>query len=422
MRRVTSPRPQYDVIIAGGGVAGAALALALACAYDVRVLVVERRSGPGNINRGDSLLPAVTEKLAAWGALDRFLAAGARPVTKMQVFDAAEGLLLEAPLLPPGARHPYLVLPHPDIERVLVEAAVATSRVEVRYRCRVARLLEEGGRVIGAALSSEDGAAEESVQASLVVGADGASSTVRKELGVPLLRVPYDHSFFVIDMERPPSYEDAMRIELHPRGGVLVVPGVSARIAVDPAGAPMAAPHADRVAIAVLVRGEDEDLFQRGELSDKVAEIGRRSPLLAGRRALPKGAHLYKLSRGHAPRYVARGAALLGDAVHVTNPTAGQGMTMAIEDAAALAAHTGAALARGDHGAALDPHLDRYERERRPKTEALIRWSHWMSRFYAMGGPIGERLKRQLFSFAGSPPGRLLHQSIWSRVAMRAAQ
>src|SRR6185503_5963673 len=107
------------------GVGGAALALALASAHDVRVLVVERRSGPGNINRGDSLLPAVTENLAAWGALPRFLAAGARPLEKMQVFDASGGLLLEAPLFPPGAPHPYLVLPHPEIERVLVEAAVA---------------------------------------------------------------------------------------------------------------------------------------------------------------------------------------------------------------------------------------------------------------------------------------------------------
>src|SRR5262245_22421061 len=99
--------PRCDVLIAGAGVGGAALALALASSHDVRVLCVERRSGPGNINRGDSLLPAVTESLAAWGALDRFRAAGARPLNKMQVFDASEGLLLEAPLVPPGARHPY---------------------------------------------------------------------------------------------------------------------------------------------------------------------------------------------------------------------------------------------------------------------------------------------------------------------------
>lgn len=410
-------KPSYDVIIAGAGVGGGALALALASAYDVKILVIERRSGPGNINRGDSLLPAVTAHLKAWGALDRFIAAGARPVNKMQVFDAQQGLLLSAPLLPPGARDPYLVLPHPEIERVLAEAAVATGRVELHYRRRVTSLaFDESGRVIGANLASEDGGAEELATASLVVGADGSSSSVRRELGVPLLRVPYDHSFFVIDMERPPEYEDAMRIELHPRGGILVVPGTNGRDGPTSGPAPL-----DRVALAVLVRAEDEDLFQRGDLDAKVAEIGRRSPLLGGRRVFPKGAHLYKLSRGHAPRYVARGAALMGDAVHVTNPTAGQGMTMAIEDAAALARHVGPALSRGERGPALDASLSRYEIERRPRAEALLRWSHWMSRFYAMGGPLGDTLKRQLFTFAGSKPGRMLHRAIWSRVAARSA-
>ena len=73
----------------GAGVGGAAQALALARG-GLRVLLVERRSGPGNINRGDSLLPAVTRLLAAWGVLDRVRAAGAAPVAKMQ-------------RLPPGA-------------------------------------------------------------------------------------------------------------------------------------------------------------------------------------------------------------------------------------------------------------------------------------------------------------------------------
>ena len=50
----------------GAGVGGAAQALALARA-GLRVLLVERRSGPGNINRGDSLLPAVTRLLAGVG-------------------------------------------------------------------------------------------------------------------------------------------------------------------------------------------------------------------------------------------------------------------------------------------------------------------------------------------------------------------
>lgn len=390
-----------DVIIAGAGVGGAALALALGRDHRLRVLLIDRRKGPGNINRGDSLLPAVTRHLSAWGALPAIRAAGARPVARMQVFSRGR-LLFDAPLATGAA--PYLVLPHPEIERVLVEAAQATGRVEVRYRCRLSRLIEDGGRVRGAVLACGEGgdSREEPVPAALVVGADGASSTVRAALGVPLPTTDYDHGFYIVDVDRPPGYVDAMRIELHPEGGVLVVPQGE-----------------DRVGLGVLVHDVDEALFRAGSMEDKMAAIGRRSPLLLGRRAFPQGAHLYQLCRGHAPRYIGRGAALLGDAVHVTNPTAGQGMTMAIEDAAALARHLGAALAAGRRGPSLDPLLLGYQRERWPRNEALIRGSHWMSRFYALGGQVGDSLRRGVFRIGGTAIGQRIHQAIWSHMATR---
>jgi 2-polyprenyl-6-methoxyphenol hydroxylase-like FAD-dependent oxidoreductase len=392
---------EFDVIIAGAGVGGAACALALAKEYPLRVLLVERHAGPGKINRGDSLLPTVTAYLQRWEALERFHAAGARPLTKMQVFHHRAGLVMETNLAGLGIRSPYLVLPHPEIERTFTEAAVATGRVEVRYSCRVNRLIEEGGRVLGAVL--ERGGMEYPVRAVLVVGADGSSSTVRTELGVPLRRVPYDHGYFGIEVERPAAYEDAMRIELHPAGGVLVVPN----------------PSGERVGLGVLVRQPEEELFRSGALEDKLTAIRRRSPLFAGCRAFPRGAHLYRLSRAHAPRYLARGAALLGDAVHITNPTAGQGMTMAIEDAAALARWAGRALAEGRRGPALDPALRAYQRERRPLNAAMIRWSHWMSRFYALDGCGSDWLRRHFFALGNSRLGQWLQRMIWSRVGSR---
>ncbi len=393
---------EVDVLIAGAGVGGAAFALALAHAHPLRLLVVDRRGGPGNVNRGDSLLPAVTRQLHAWGALDAIRAAGARAVGKMQVFHGGERLY-EAPLQSGGKDAPYLVLPHPDIERVLVARARATGRVEVRYRSRLIRLLEEQGRGCGAIIVGDDGE-EREVRARLVVGADGSSSTVRGALDVPLPTVAYDHGFYILDVDRPPGYEDAMRVELHPRGSVLVVPQGE-----------------DRVGLGVLVRTAEMDLFRSGSLEDKLAALARRSPLLVGRRAFPAGAHLYRLQRGHAPRYVARGAALLGDAVHVTNPTVGQGMTMAIEDAGALARHLGQPLTAGLRGPVLDPLLHAYERERRPRNERLIRWSHWLSRLYALGEPIGDPLRHGLFRVGGHPVGRQIHQFLWSRMATREA-
>src|SRR5207302_2776352 len=166
--------------------------------------------------------------------------------------------------------HPYLILPHPEIERVLAEAARATSQVEIRYNCRAARLLAESNRACGLLLTNSAGDAE-ALSAPLVVGADGAASTVRAEMGIPLHRVPYNHSFFVLDVDRPEHYQDAMRIELHPSGGILVVPGL------------------ERVALAVLVHKEEEAVFHSGSLEEKLAAIRRRSPLLTACRAFSKG-------------------------------------------------------------------------------------------------------------------------------------
>src|SRR5260370_30636291 len=101
---VSTSREHFDVVIVGAGVGGAACALAVAYEYALRVLVVERHPGPGKINRGDSLLPTITAQLDAWGALERCRAAGARTLSKMQVFHHRAGMVLEAPLAGLGIR------------------------------------------------------------------------------------------------------------------------------------------------------------------------------------------------------------------------------------------------------------------------------------------------------------------------------
>jgi 2-polyprenyl-6-methoxyphenol hydroxylase-like FAD-dependent oxidoreductase len=398
---VTRLVADHDAIVVGAGVGGAALALALSQVHGARVLLVERRSGPGNINRGDSVLPAITRHLAAWGVLERFYEAGATPVRKMQVFHPERGLLMEAPLADP-AGNPYVVLPHPEIERVLTEAGRRTGRVEVRYLTKLGGLVEEGGRVVGVDLIDREGRTCRAT-AALVVGADGSSSMVRQRLGIDFVPTPYPAGYFIIDFERPTHYEDAMRLELHREGGVMIVPqrpGV--------------------VGAAVLVHPEQADLFRAGPLEEKVAAIRRRCSVLQGCAPLPKHAHLYALSRGHAPAYVRRGAALMGDAVHVTNPTAGQGMTMAVEDAAALALHVGPQLAAGAGPRMLDAALAAYERERRPVNEGLLRWSHVMGRFFAMRGGLAHELRARFFAFGQTALGQWVQRRVWGRVATRA--
>jgi 2-polyprenyl-6-methoxyphenol hydroxylase-like FAD-dependent oxidoreductase len=333
--------------------------------------------------------------------LDRVRAAGAAPVAKMRVVHQVRGLLMEAPLADP-AGHPYLVLPHPEIERALTDEARATGRVAVRYRTRLSGLIESEGRVIGVELAAREGGGLTRETARLVIGADGSSSQVREALGIDLPLASYPAGYFIIDFERPHDFDDSMSLHLHRDGGVMVVPqrpGV--------------------VGVAALVHGPQMDLFRAGALEDKVAEMRARCPALRSCAPLPRHAHLYALSRGHAARYVGRGAALIGDAVHVTNPTAGQGMTMAIEDAAALTRHAAPAIAAGADDGALDAALAAYQRERRPINDSLLRWSHFMGRFFAMRGAVGTEVRARVFALGGNAVGQWIQRRVWNRVATR---
>jgi 2-polyprenyl-6-methoxyphenol hydroxylase-like FAD-dependent oxidoreductase len=392
---------EFDAIVAGAGVGGAALALALS-RQGLRVLVLEMQPGPGTVNRGVSLLPAITRHLAAWGALERFYEAGATPVPKMQVFHHRDGLLMEAPFGDPGG-HPYLVLPHPDIERVLAEAARATGRVTVRYRSRVGELVRRGGRVCGVEAVGSQGERQR-FDARLVVGADGAFSAVRRLLGVGTALRRYDACFFGLDFERPAAYEEAMRLHLHPEGGLMIMPN-----------------RPGVVGAAVLVHARARELFKAGTLAAKVEAIRRRAEILRGGEPIPRTGHLYALFRAHADAYVREGAALIGDAAHVGHPTGGQGMTMAVEDAAALAGHVGPLLARDADERELEDGLRAYESQQRPRNAALLRWSHFLGMGFGLPGPAADLVRRRFFALCGTRAGQWVQRRVWSRMGTRPA-
>ncbi len=395
--RVCGPAADFDVVIIGAGVGGAACALAFAHSHRLNILVIERHHGPGNLDRGGSLLPPVTALFKRWNILDECLAAGARQVKHMQFHHHRRGLLLEVPLSLPTVTDPYLVLRHPEVERVIVGGALATGRVEVWYQTRFTSLIEECGRVCGAVV--DRAGTEKRLRARVIVGADGAGSVVRTALGIEMLRSPYDHCLFTVDVDRPDGLPDVLRTEIHPSGGVLVVPG------------------AGRLGVGALVRRSQEHQFRSGSLEEKFAQVEKRSPFLAGRRPSQGGSHLYKLWRGHAPRYSARGAVLIGDAIHVLNPVMAQGMTMAIEDSAALARHLGPALAAGVAGNELDTFFAAYECERRPHNATIVRRSHMVSRVFTLGGPFSDIVHRTICGVASSPPGQFFVRRVWSSFA-----
>src|SRR5438128_2505048 len=84
------------------------------------------------------------------------------------------------------------------------------------------------------------------------------------------------------------------------------------------------------------------------------------------------GSHLYRLIQQHAARYVGGGLALSETPRTSPSPFGGQGMNLAMQDAAALADHAAPVLREGASDATLAAALAAYEQQRRPiNTHAL---------------------------------------------------
>ncbi len=328
---------RFDVVIVGAGIGGAVLALDLG-RRGWRIALIERETVPPRIARPEILWSPTTNALERYG--NRYGVADAireRASVKLEAIEI-------------GGEKPWLRITRQDFDAagidafstnpsltraILAEAAVATGNVEVHRGVAVEELLRENGRVVGVRSSKQL-----VIEAQLVVGDDGGNSIVRAQLGIPLALTPFPIEFVTAMIPQwtlPPS---------------------RARVWIDANGAKAFIPWPDGEGILLI-------------------------PLPADR-PTPEGQDYKRIARpfGHAPSYVADGAALIGDAVHPMTPAGGQGANASIWDALALADVADAALRAGDVSR---ERLLAYERLRRPSNERSVAISRIARRAFRAG-------------------------------------
>jgi 2-polyprenyl-6-methoxyphenol hydroxylase-like FAD-dependent oxidoreductase len=174
-----------DVVIVGGGIAGSGLATLLARG-GLDVVVLERQERYRDRVRGEFMPPWGYHELAAAGLLDVVeqgdcaLATSATPYDEVTPVDVAEASSFDFSTVIPGVPG-GLSLGHPATCQALADAAVAAGTRFVRGVTAVEVHAGDQPHV----RFRHDGAARE-VRARIVVGADGRTSTVRRQLGIPL--------------------------------------------------------------------------------------------------------------------------------------------------------------------------------------------------------------------------------------------
>lgn len=337
------------VLVVGAGPTGLALAIHLAM-HDVPVRVIDAADGPATTSRALGLQPRGVEVLERIGALgdlpersrsllNMYYNKGSRTVLRLQVGKAAAAMEKQALL----------------ISQAEVEGALRNrfdefgGKIEWSTRLVTARQTAEG---VSATVRVADGD-DQHLEASWLVGCDGAHSVVRKiaEIGFPGRQLI--ERLLMVDVHARWPYDPNGSTTWMDTGCMLSVtalPGDVWRVFVEPLpGVP--------------------DNLSEPEIVDRVlGEFARRSGVDLDTVTDVRWASEFRLHRRLAETYRRGRMLIAGDAAHVQSPTGGQGQNTGLGDAENL----GWKLVLVARGQADQRLLDTYEGERRPLARSVL--------------------------------------------------
>ena len=317
-----------QVLIAGGGIGGLAMALAASRAHwDVHLF--ERAAVFSEVGAGIQLGPNVVKVLHQWGLAEALSRVAAFPEL-LQVRDAARGQVLGTLRLGAvmAARYgaPYVTLHRADLHSLLLEAV----QQHTSTRLHLARPLESFHQTPQAVTVHTAGGLVS--EGDVLIGADGLWSSIRQQLlgdGLPQRTGHLAYRALVLQSTLPEHLRSQnvtvwlgarMHIVHYPvRGGAWlnVVAIVHGDITTEANTWDHSAHAADLITALAGSHAELQDLV-------RAIDNWRLWPL-CDRRPM-QGAYQHALGR----------VALLGDAAHPMRPYLAQGAGMAIEDAAEL--------------------------------------------------------------------------------------
>lgn len=363
-------KTDFDVVIAGGGLNGPTLALALADA-GLKVAVVDPR--PADARAGDSFdgrayaLAIASQRLLKALGLWGDLAADSQPI--MQVIasqgDAGEGaapffLHFDSAEIEEGP------LGHMLEDRFLYRALLAAMAGKVSHFSGLSVVGQQPGPASVSVRLSDD----RNLEARLLIGADGRGSGVAQRAGITRQGWDYGQTALVAAIDHEKPHEGIAHQFFMPAGPLAILPLPGRRSSVV-----WSETHANAKAISALPDAAFLEVL-RPRFGDFLGPVS-----LAGKR------FSYPLSLSLAQDYVADRIALVGDAAHGVHPVAGQGLNIGLRDVAALAETIVDAARRGEDIGALDV-LERYQGWRRFDATALALGMDRVNRLFSQQGPV----------------------------------
>jgi 3-(3-hydroxy-phenyl)propionate hydroxylase len=345
---------RFDVAIVGYGPVGALSALLLA-ERGLRVAVLERSREPVVLPRAvglDGETMRAFQRIGLGEVVDAIVQP-ARPNEQVCFTDSRRRPLfgLEIPAEGANGWRDVLFFDQPELEALLREQVARDDRIEV-FLGREVVALEPGDD--GVVLRSIEAPSEDwqVVRASFVLGCDGASSFVRRAMGVNWQSLGYDQDWLVVDIVQGPNAD---------------LPLVTMQVC-DPA----------RLTTYVCVKDPNrrwEFQLREGETREEMLRPQKIQELLRPwlppeHYAIRRGA-VYQFHAATADRWREGRIFLAGDAAHQTPPFLGQGLNAGFRDAVNL----GWKIPLVHAGVCGDALLDSYAQERDAHARDLVEWA-----------------------------------------------
>lgn len=377
-------RGRADVAIVGGGVVGAACALALA-RLDLDVVLVEAaeparwRPDAAPDLRVYAFAPDNAGLLAELDVWPQIVAARVQAYRRMRVWDAAGGgeLAFDADAF--GRSELGWIVEHGLLgDRLWTR--LPDAGIRVRCPARVEALTQDQ---TGVQLRLDDGSR---VHAGVAIAADGAESTLRRLAGIASSDHDYAQRGVVayVSTERPHQATAWQRFL--PGGPLAFLPCADGTSSIV-----WTLPRAEAERVLAL----EDDAFADALTRAFDARLGRAMPI--SRRAG------FPLRRQLVETYASGRVLALGDAAHVVHPLAGQGVNLGLRDVAALAATVADARMRRTDWAT-SSRLQRWSRTRRSENALAARAFEAINLVFSNDHPFATVVRGPLLGLAGRLP------------------
>jgi 3-(3-hydroxy-phenyl)propionate hydroxylase len=346
---MSTPSPPYfSIIIVGAGPTGLTMGNLLGM-FGIDVLILECNAGLSDCPKAISLDDEGLRICQAMGLSHAVLENVLLDIDAHYI----SGKRYLAKVAPTSKRNGYPLIStfhQPEFEATLLHGLKRFPCVSVQFQHSV-ETFEQGDTGVLLSVRTPEGTLK-TFECSYLLACDGAKSTIRRQLGIPMQGSTFSQKWLVIDTINDDDPSAIATFFCNPNRPAVTVP----------------APHASRRWEFMLLRGEnEEDLLRAEKIHALIQQVGgSRNPQVTRR-------CIYTFHAALAQSFSKGRVFLLGDAAHLMPPFGGQGMNCGLRDAHNLSWKLQMVL-QGLAGTAL---LDTYSQECHEHVARLI----WFSKF-----------------------------------------